>query len=196
MFDLSQNPYFHFERLLNEARAKKVVEPDAMTLATVDSDGQPSARILYYKGMVRGGLSFYTNYGGQKSLEIEVNPKICLNFYWAELWQQVRIYGTAEKLTRAESEAYFSTRARLSQIGAWASNQSQEIPNYEYFQNKVNEFEKKFEGQEVPCPPNWGGFRVEAKRFEFWFGLTGRLHERYVYELQADGTWKTSLLSP
>lgn len=195
MIDFSQGPYVHFERLHREATGKKVVEPDSMTLATVDPEGKPSARVVYYKGMVRGGLSFYTNYEGHKGRDISQNPHICVNFYWAELWQQVRIEGLAEKLTRAESEAYFRTRARLSQLGAWASHQSEVIPDYDYFQKKLAEYERKFEGQEVPCPPYWGGYRLEARRFEFWFGHLGRLHERFVYEREAGG-WKTCMLSP
>lgn len=195
MFDLSQDPFSHFARLHREAHEKKLVEPDAMTLATVGPDGQPSARVVYFKGLVRGGFSFYTNYQGQKGREIEQNPKVCLNFYRAEIWEQIRIDGVAEKLTRAESEAYFRTRARLSQLGAWASDQSSEIPDYEFFKNKLAVFESKFAGQDVPCPPHWGGYRVVPSRFEFWFGQNGRLHERYVYTL-SNNIWKTSLLSP
>lgn len=195
MFDLSLDPFAHFTRLYQEACEKKVIEANAMTLATVDSQGQPSARILYYKGMVRGGFSFYTNYNGRKAQDISANSKICLNFYWPELWQQVRIDGVAEKMTRAESEAYFKTRARLSQLGAWASQQSEPLPSYDFFQKRLAEIERKFAGQEVPCPPNWGGFRVEAKRFEFWFGHDGRLHERFVYEKTGAG-WQTQMLFP
>lgn len=196
MFDLSQDPFFHLKKLHREAREKKLVEPDAMTLATVDPDGQPSARVVYYKGPVRGGLSFYTNYLGQKGREIENNPKVCVNFYWPEIWQQIRVDGTAEKLNRVESEKYFATRARLSQIGAWASHQSEEIPSFEYFENKIDFYEKQYTGRDVPCPPYWGGYRVEPTRYEFWFGHAGRLHERYVYAKTDGGPWKTSLLSP
>lgn len=185
----------HFHRLYEAAVNKKVNEPHAMTLATVDSQGQPSARIVYYKGTIRGGLSFYTNYHGQKAREIELNPKICVNFFWAELAEQVRISGKVEKLSRAENEAYFKTRARLSQIGAWASHQSDEIPSYDYFQNKVHEFEKKFDGQDVPCPPFWGGYVLVPQEFEFWFGHNGRLHERYIYQRTTTG-WKTFQRSP
>ncbi len=196
MFDLSQDPFSHLEKFHREAREKKLVEPDAMTLATVGPDGQPSARVVYYKGPVRGGLSFYTNYLGQKGREIEANPKVCVNFYWAEIWQQIRVYGIAEKMTRTESEKYFATRARLSQLGAWASHQSEEIPDYQFFQNKLDQYEIQFAGKDVPCPEYWGGYRIEPTRYEFWFGHEGRLHERYVYSRDSDQSWVTSLLSP
>ncbi len=197
MIDFSIDPFQHFERLMSEAITKKCLEPNAMSLATVDEKGVPSVRIVYYKGMVRGGFSFYTNYHGHKALDLEVNPNICANIFWGELAQQIRITGKAEKLTRAENEAYFRTRPRLSQIGAWASHQSSVIPNYDYFQDRLSEMEKKFEGQEVPCPPNWGGYRIEATELEFWFGHSGRLHERYVYAREKSSIpWKTFMRSP
>jgi len=166
-----------------------------MALATVNQKAQPSVRILYFKGLIRGGFSFYTNYNGQKSLEIADNPFVCANFFWVELAQQVRISGKAVKLTRAESEAYFATRARLSQLGAWASQQSEVIPNYQYFQDRLNEMEKKFSGQDVPCPPFWGGYHIIPQEFEFWFGHAGRLHERYVFH-QKDNAWQGFMRSP
>lgn len=201
MIDFSKEPLDHFHRLYQEAVNKKVVEPNAMSLATVatsskDSQAQPSVRIVYYKGTVRGGLSFYTNYEGKKARDLQSNPRLCVNFFWPELNQQIRIDGAAEKLTRAESEAYFKTRARLSQAGAWASHQSEEIPGYQYFQDRLHEFEKKFAGGEIPCPPHWGGYRIEATRFEFWFGHSGRLHERYVFEKGAGSLWETKMLAP
>ncbi len=195
MFDLARDPLFHFERLLAEANEHKVVEANAMTLATVDQQGKPSARIVYYKGMIRGGFSFYTNYGGKKSLDLKQNPHVCLNFYWPDLWQQIRVNGVAEKLTVSENAAYFKTRARLSQLGAWASQQSETLDSPQTFQNRLQEVEKKYANQDVPCPPFWGGYRVEAQRFEFWFGHDGRLHERYVYDSSPSG-WQTSLLYP
>lgn len=195
MIDFSTDPFVHFERLLQEALEKKVLEANAMALATVDEKNAPSVRIVYYKGMIRGGFSFYTNYQGAKARDIEKNPQVCANIFWAELAQQVRISGRAEKLTRAENEAYFATRARLSQLGAWASQQSEIIPNYEYFQKKLAEYETKFLNQEVPCPPHWGGYRILPQEIEFWFGHLGRLHERYVYEKAAAG-WRTFMRSP
>lgn len=197
VFDLSLDPFLHFENLLAEAERRSEPEYNAMSLATAGRDLQPSVRIVYYKGLIRGGLSFYTNYNGAKSKDIEANPRVCLNFYYPVSWQQIRVTGFAEKLTRSESEAYFKTRARLSQIGAWASNQSEEIPSFDYFQSKMDEFEARFAGGEVPCPPNWGGFRVVPSEFEFWFGKNGRLHERYVYARAEEGAeWRRFLRSP
>jgi len=167
-----------------------------MALATVGADLKPSVRIVYFKGLVRGGLSFYCNYNSTKGRHIAQNNQVGLNFYYAKDWEQIRISGRAAKLTRDESVAYFKTRNRMSQIGAWASNQSEEIPGTEYFQKRFAEFEKSFEGQEVPCPENWGGYHVIPDEFEFWFGRTGRLHERYVYQRQADQTWRTLMKAP
>lgn len=170
------------------------IDPTAMSLATVSNSGLPSVRTVLFKGLVRNGFSFYTNYESQKGRELVEHPQTGLLFHWSFLEQQVRIEGTAEKLTRSESEAYFRSRDRLSQIGAWASEQSREIPDPNWLIKRFEEFEKKFPDQ-VPCPPHWGGFRVEPRAMEFWFGRPGRLHERYVYERQASG-WRKSRKSP
>jgi pyridoxamine 5'-phosphate oxidase len=186
VFDFQLDPFVNFDRQLSEAKLRGEPEYNAMALATAGADRQPSVRIVYYKGMVRGGFSFYTNYAGAKARDIDANPKVCLNFYYAKAWEQIRVEGVALKLTRAESEAYFATRARLSQIGAWASQQSEEIPSFESFQEKVEELEASFAGQaEIPCPPGWGGYHVVPQEIEFWFGKTGRLHERYVYQRES-----------
>lgn len=195
MFDLSVDPFLHFQRLLDEAKSRGEPEHNAMALATVGADQKPSIRIVYFKGMIRGGLSFYTNYNSEKGKAIENNNLVCLNFYYPKEWMQIRIVGPAHKLTRAENEAYFKTRARLSQIGAWASNQSSEIPGTEYFSQRVAEYEKSFDGQEVPCPENWGGYHVIPAEFEFWFGKNGRLHERYIYQRHGSA-WRTLMRAP
>lgn len=192
--DFSKEPIQQFLELLQQAQDLNVPEPIAMSLATVVDD-QASVRIVLFKGMVRGGFSFYTNYNGAKAKALAKNPKVAATFFWQQLAQQVRIEGVAEKLTRQESEAYFSTRPRLSQIGAWASDQSQEIPNFEYLAERVQFFEKKFEAQTVPCPENWGGYRIIPAKIEFWFGREGRLHERFVFT-QDNTSWKTKRLSP
>jgi len=166
-----------------------------MALATVGAELKPSVRTVYFKGLIRGGLSFFGNYNSTKGKDIEQNNQVCLNFYYAKEWEQIRVSGRAHKLTRAENEAYFKTRSRLSQIGAWASNQSQEIPGTEYFQKRIGEYEKSFDGQEVPCPENWGGYHVIPEEFEFWFGKSGRLHERYVYQKTTNG-WRTFMKAP
>jgi pyridoxamine 5'-phosphate oxidase len=196
VFDFSVDPFLHLTQLLETAKSRGEPEHNAMALATVGADLKPSVRTVYFKGLIRGGLSFYGNYNSTKGQNIEQNNQVCLNFYYAKEWEQIRINGRAHKLTRAESEAYFKTRSRLSQIGAWASNQSQEIPGTEYFQKRIAEYEKSFDGQEVPCPENWGGYHVIPEEFEFWFGKSGRLHERYVYQLKSDKTWRTFMKAP
>ncbi|WP_374033491.1 pyridoxamine 5'-phosphate oxidase [Bdellovibrio bacteriovorus] len=196
MFDINKDPFEHFDRLMKEAVAKQIPEANAMSVATVDEKGVPSVRIVYLKEVSKGGFVFYGNYNSHKGKDIETNPVVCLNFHWPAIWQQIRITGKAEKISAAESDAYFATRARLSQIGAWASHQSEEIPNIEWLSRRVQEYEKQFDGQVVPRPPHWGGWRVIPTEIEFWFGLNGRLHERYIYQRTEDGGWKTSLRSP
>ncbi|WII73673.1 pyridoxamine 5'-phosphate oxidase [Bdellovibrio sp. 22V] len=195
MIDITLDPFQHFDRLLKEAMAKQVPEANAMSVATVDEEGVPSVRIVYLKEVSKGGFVFYGNYNSHKGKDIEINENVCLNFHWPVLWQQIRITGKAEKISAAESDAYFATRARLSQIGAWASHQSEIIPDRDWLARRVAEYEKQFDGQIVPRPPHWGGWRVIPTEIEFWFGLSGRLHERYVYQRGADG-WKTFMRSP
>jgi pyridoxamine 5'-phosphate oxidase len=166
-----------------------------MSLATINKENKPSVRIVLFKGIIRGGFSFFTNYDGRKAHDIESHKNVAANFFWSHLDQQVRIEGTVEKVTREESEAYFATRPRLSQLGAWTSNQSQKIESIAAFQKKLSDIEEKFKGQLVPCPPHWGGYRIEAQEIEIWFGKTGRLHERYVYQ-KSGADWIRFLRSP
>lgn len=194
-FDFGREPLAHFQDFLKKAQEMGLPEPTGMTLATVGSNGQPSCRTVLFKGLYQSGITFYTNYEGRKGRELLANPKACVNFWWPQLEKQVRMEGTVEKLPRDVSEAYFATRPRLSQIGAWASHQSEEIPNFEYFQKKTQEIEKKFEGKTIPCPPHWGGFVLFPQEIEFWIGHAGRLHERYVYQKQGEG-WRTFMRSP
>lgn len=196
MFDLTIDPYLHFDRLLKEAIEKQIPEANAMSVATVDDRGIPSVRIVYMKDRTPEGFVFYGNYHSHKGLDLEENPNVCLNFYWPAIWQQIRVTGMAVKVRPEESDAYWKTRARLSQIGGWASNQSEEIPDYDHLARRVQEYEKQFEGQEIPRPPHWGGWLVIPTEIEFWFGLTGRLHERYIYQRTEEGTWKTFMRSP
>jgi pyridoxamine 5'-phosphate oxidase len=194
-FDFKLDPFENFRSSLKAAQLKGIPEHNAMSIATVNSSSQPSVRIVYYKGLIRGGFSFYTNYQGRKSLDLEINPNICANFFWPHLDEQIRISGIVEKLTESESDQYFATRARLSQIGAWASLQSQDLQSFDQFRERLAELEKKYAGVKVPRPPHWGGFRIVPFEIEFWFGRDGRLHERYVYSTSADG-WKRSLRFP
>ncbi len=195
MFDFGRDPLAHFQEFLREAESKGLPEPTGMSLATSTPEGQPSVRTVLFKGFYQNGITFYTNFEGRKSRELIANPKAALNFWWPLIEKQVRFEGLVEKLPRDVSEAYFATRPRLSQLGAWSSAQSTEIPDLEFLQTKLKETEKKFEGKTIPCPPNWGGFVLMPQEVEFWIGRQGRLHERYVYQKQAEG-WRTFLRSP
>lgn len=194
-FDFKKDPIENFLELYKKAQIKGIPDANAMALATVNSEQQPSVRIVFFKGIVDGGFSFYTNYDGRKGRDIAENPKVSANFFWPQSEQQVRLEGVVEKLSPLQSQSYFATRPRGSQIGAWASQQSREIPSFEFFQEQVHKFEEKFRGVSVPCPPHWGGYRIVPREIEFWFGKTGRLHERYVYERESSG-WRRFLRSP
>jgi pyridoxamine 5'-phosphate oxidase len=195
-FDDPKDGLFHE---LNKAIQAQVPEPTAMALATLGSDGFPQVRTVLYKGWRDSGLSFFTNYNSPKGQALISHPKACLNFFWASLNQQIRIQGVVHQLSREQSQEYFSSRPRLSQIGAWASDQSKKLSSYEELQKKVKAFEEKFQGVDpIPCPPYWGGFVLVPLRYEFWFAHEGRLHERYVFERTSteDSTWDKFLLNP
>ncbi len=197
---LPSDPIDGFLAWLKEAEDAKVPEPVAMTLATVSSDGRPSARIVYYKGLSSDSTGrrcprFFTNFESRKSKEIAADPNVALVFHWTTLSKQLRIEGVCEKLTTAESETYFQSRARGSRIGAWASPQSHEIPSRDFLENRVKEIETKFSGKEIPCPPFWGGWRVVPTRIEFWHGGESRLHDRQVFEWTGTA-WRTVRLAP
>lgn len=199
-FDFNADPFELFTNELTYATTAGMPEPNAMTLATVAVDGTAHARTVYLKGYSGSGsdLGFrlFTNYHSEKAKDLTTGSAALL-FHWARLEQQVRIQGVVEKTSREESEEYFNTRARISQLGAWASEQSKEIDSFEWLDKRLKEFEKKYEGQSVPCPPHWGGYRVIPLQIEFWFGRTGRLHERYVFErTDAKTPWRRYLKSP
>ena len=168
---------------------------NAMTLATVDGQGRPSTRTVLLKGADARGFIFFTNYDSRKGREISGNPNAALTFYWPELERQVCVAGTVTKLPVAESEAYFKSRPRGSRLGAWASDQSSPVESREFLERKWREFEGKFLG-DIPLPPNWGGFVLSPARIEFWQGRPSRLHDRFSYAKQADGSWKIDRLSP
>lgn len=196
-FDLNQDPLKHFEDSFAQAKKVQPKEPNAVSLASATLSGIPTVRTVLYKGLIRQGFSFFTNYESQKGKELTSNPRAAMLFYWPELYHQVRIEGVIEKLTRAESEAYFKTRQRESQIGAWASRQSHHLDSLEDLEVRVEEFEKKFKDQDVPCPPNWGGFLLHPLNIEFWFGKNARLHERYVYRRKdIKSAWKPGMKFP
>jgi pyridoxamine 5'-phosphate oxidase len=168
---------------------------NAMTLATVDKSGKPSTRTVLLKGVDTRGFVFFTNYDSRKGRELVENPNAALTFFWPELERQVCVAGTVAKLPVAESEIYFKARPRGSRLAAWASNQSDAVPDRATLETKWRELEKKFPN-DVPLPPNWGGFVLKPERIEFWQGRPSRLHDRFSYTRQADGSWKIERLSP
>ena len=168
-----------------------------MTLATVGKGGRPSARTVLLKGLDERGFVFYTNFESRKGRQLAGNPQAALLFHWKMIREgvQVKVEGTVEPVTAAEADAYFSVRPRPSQIGAWASLQSQTLPSREEFERRIAEMEARFEGVEVPRPPHWSGFRVVPELVEFWYGARYRLHERQRYE-RVDGQWQRRMLYP
>ena len=168
---------------------------NAMTLATVDSNGKPSTRTVLLKSVDARGFIFFTNYDSRKGRELAANPSAALTFFWSDLERQVCMAGTVTKLPVAESEAYHKSRPRGSRLAAWASNQSEIVPDRAALEAKWRELEKKFP-VDVPLPPNWGGYILQPERIEFWQGRPSRLHDRFNYTRQADGSWKIERLSP
>ncbi|MBN9698672.1 MAG: pyridoxamine 5'-phosphate oxidase [Zoogloea sp.] len=193
--DVASDPFAQFGHWLNEALAAEVPEPNAMTLATVGADGRPSTRIVLIKDYDERGIVWYTNYHSRKGRELADNPFAALQFHWVELERVVRIEGSVEKVSDAESDTYFASRPLASRIGAWASNQSEPIPGRGTIVAKAAEYGLKF-GLNPPRPPHWGGYRLIPDRWEFWQGRTSRLHDRIVYEQNGNGGWGRSRLSP
>jgi pyridoxamine 5'-phosphate oxidase len=190
-----QDPLHQFNRWCDEAMAADVPEPNAMTLATAMVDFKPSARVVLLKGISHGGFVFFTNYMSRKGKELTWNPYASLVFFWPQLERQVRVEGRVEKIPREESEAYFKTRPRGSQIGAWVSRQSSAIENRATLENALVEIEKRFEGHEVETPDRWGGYVVLPQRVEFWQGRPDRLHDRLQYTLE-EKRWVMDRLAP
>lgn len=193
--DVAANPYEQFGKWWSEAINSEVDEVNAMTLATATPDGIPSARIVLLKGYDRNGFVFFTNYNSQKGQDIAANPKACLLFFWKELERQVRIDGSIEKISAAESEEYFQSRPVGSRIGAWCSPQSAVIEDRSVIEKNIAHYEAKFSNQPVPRPEHWGGYIVKPTAIEFWQGRSSRLHDRLRYSLTAE-SWKIERLAP
>lgn len=197
---LKADPFQQLRTWLDEAKVADAIEPTAMTLATASPGGLPSARIVLFKGTSIGstgreGIEFFTNYESRKSRELTANPQAALVFHWNVLRRQVRLEGVIEKVNREESERYFQTRARDSQIGAWSSPQSHELKSRQDLIERVEATKKKFGEGVIPCPPFWGGWLLTPTRFEFWEERPFRLHERFEMKFQ-DGAWVTTRLAP
>jgi pyridoxamine 5'-phosphate oxidase len=192
--DVVADPLVQFQTWFDQAVAAGVPEPNAMTVASVGSDGRPSARMLLLKG-VDHGFVFYTNYTSRKASELDEQPFGALVFYWHALHRQVRIEGRIERVAPAEADAYYTSRPIGSQLGAWASNQSQVIPNRTILEQRVAELEQEYADRSIPRPPQWGGYRLLPDTIEFWQGRPSRLHDRLRYRL-SDGLWVIERLSP
>jgi pyridoxamine 5'-phosphate oxidase len=193
--DLDPDPFLQFNRWLAEAVKSRLTDPSAMSLATVNADGQPSVRIVLLKGVGPDGFLFFTNYCSRKAADLGANPRAGLNLFWPELERQVAIEGVVRKASREEADNYFHTRPLASQLGAWASNQSQIIPSREYLEQKLDAVSAQYAGREVPLPDYWGGYWLAPAAIEFWQGGPGRLHDRLRYVREA-AAWRIERLSP
>lgn len=194
--ELDPNPFKQFRKWLNQALGAGLPEPTAMTLATATKGGKPSARIVLLKNVDEEGFVFFTNYGSRKGRELLKNPAAALVFHWVELERQVRIIGTAKKVSREESAQYFRTRPIGSQLGAWASKQSEILESRQEIEKRVLELEAQYANKEIPVPPAWGGFRIKPTEIEFWQGKPNRLHDRLRYAPNRGGKWRIERLSP
>lgn len=194
---MDPDPFVQFRRWMDDAVAAELPLPNAMTLATAGSDGRPAARMVLLRGFDERGFVFYTNYDGDKAAQLGVNPWTALVFYWEPHERQVRVVGSVSRVSGAESDAYFAGRPRESQIGAWASPQSDPIRDRAELEERVRAVEARYPaGEPIPRPPHWGGYLVTPDEFEFWQGRPGRLHDRFHYERTAGGLWVIERLAP
>lgn len=193
---VARDPLVQFHRWLNDAIAAGFALPEAMTLATSTREGKPSARLVLLKQADERGFVFFTNYGSDKARDLDANPFAAMVFYWPQLERQVRVEGSVERISAAESDEYFKTRPRESQLGALASPQSKVVENREVLEQRFGELDELYGDRPVERPEHWGGYRLKAARIEFWKGRPGRLHDRILYEREADGDWRIQRLAP
>lgn len=193
---VTDDPFALFEQWYREARASEPNDANAMALATATAQGRPSVRMVLLKGHGPDGFIFYTNFEGRKAGEILENPHVALLFHWKSLRRQIRIEGPVSRVDDATADAYFASRSRDSQLGAWASDQSRPLADRATFEARFAEVEARYEGQAVPRPPHWSGFRVTPQRIEFWLDRAHRLHERSAYEADGAGGWRSGMLYP
>jgi pyridoxamine 5'-phosphate oxidase len=194
--DTDPNPIAQFRVWFDEALKSEIIDVNAMSLATCTPNGEPSVRIVLLKGLDDDGLVFFTQYDSSKGRELTLNPRAALLFYWAPLERQVRITGPVARVARETSEAYFATRPVESQWAAWTARQSSEVASRDALEQQYADVKRRYAEQQVPCPPDWGGYRVTPERMEFWQGRPGRLHDRLLYTRQIDGTWTRTRLAP
>ncbi|HEY9821916.1 MAG TPA: pyridoxamine 5'-phosphate oxidase [Candidatus Sericytochromatia bacterium] len=194
--DVNPNPFEQFKIWFEQALSAQLPEPNAMTIATATRDGKPHTRIVLLKDYDQRGFVFYTNYESHKGQQLVQNPWGAIAFWWAELERQVRIEGRVEQVSPQEADAYFRSRPKGSQLGAWASNQSQVIDSREVLEQRLQQLKEEYENKDVPRPPHWGGFRVIPDEIEFWQGRPSRLHDRLLYRRGEDGKWTIQRLSP
>ena len=194
--EVNSNPFVQFKEWFDQALSTEILEPNAMTVATTNTEGQPSARMVLLKDFDERGFVFYTNYNSHKAQELAENPQAALVFWWAELQRQVRICGRVEKVSEVESDKYFYSRPFNSRLGAWASNQSEVIENREVLEKQLEDLQQEYYNKDVPRPSHWGGIRVIPTEIEFWQGRSSRLHDRLVYRRIEDDSWKIERLSP
>ena len=194
--DLHDDPYAQFADWFRYACENVPMDPNAVSIATVDADGRPSSRTVLLKYFDENGFVFFSNLESKKARDIEDNPNVALLFFWSEPARQVRIAGTAEKISKSETLKYFVTRPRGSQIGAWVSAQSSVISSRSILESEFQKLKDKFRNKEIPLPSFWGGYRVVPREIEFWQGRRNRLHDRFRYTLQDDGRWEIGRLAP
>lgn len=194
--DLARDPFRQFEKWFQEAEAAKLAEPNAAVLSTATRDGRPSARTILLKGLDGRGFLFFTNYESRKARELAENPRASLLFPWHALERQVAVEGTVSRVSHEESAAYFCSRPRASQLSAWASAQSTIVADRAQLEDALKALEKKYAGQDIPLPPQWGGYRLNPETVEFWQGRRSRLHDRLRYRRDAEGSWIVERLSP